>query len=151
LAGGFLSERYLGIKEFQDPLENRSLVKYRLIIEEFGGVEMFQAVLLTLKRIAEKHNVGIAEIASQYILQKPSVAGVILGARDVSHLENIRKLNFLRLDNEDLREIQTVIAHARGPKGPVYHIERDRTSKHGKIMKYNLNNLYLDRNRNCNA
>lgn len=147
VAGGFLSERYQGIKEFPESLENRSLVKYRLIIEEFGGMDMFQAILSSLKIIADKHNVGIAEIATQYILQKPSVAGVIIGAKDVSHLENIRKLNFFRLDNKDLQEIQTVIALAKGPKGPVYRLERDRIGKHGKIMKYNLNKPGINQDR----
>ncbi len=40
VAGGFLSERWLG----QMPpktLENRSLIKYRLIIDEFGGFALF--------------------------------------------------------------------------------------------------------------
>jgi aryl-alcohol dehydrogenase-like predicted oxidoreductase len=139
VAGGFLNERYLGIEEFPDPLENRSLVKYRLIIEEFGGMELFQAVLQTLDRIANKYNVGIAEIATLYILQKPHVAGVIIGARNTDHLEDIKKLSFLRLDDEDLRKIQAAIAQAKGPSGPVYGLERDRGGRHGQIMKYTLN------------
>ena len=38
LAGGFLHERWLGVAAPAEPLENRSLVKYRLIIEEWGRV-----------------------------------------------------------------------------------------------------------------
>jgi len=147
VAGGFLNERFLGLKEFQDPLENRSLVKYRLIIEEFGGIELFQVVLDALKQIADKHNAGIAEIAIQYILQKPCVAGAIIGVRNVDHLESIKKLSLLRLDDEDLQVIQSVINQARGPGGPVYSLERDRTGKHGKIMKYNLNKQESNRTR----
>ncbi len=41
LAGGFLSERWLGQPEPLEPLENRSLVKYHLIIQEFGGWATF--------------------------------------------------------------------------------------------------------------
>ena len=37
VAGGFLSERYLDAPEPAAPHENRSLTKYHLIIEEFGG------------------------------------------------------------------------------------------------------------------
>ncbi len=139
LAGGFLSERYLGAQDFQDPLENRSLVKYRLIIEEFGGMELFQKVLHVLAKIADRYYVGAAEVAIQYILQKPCVAGAIIGARNANHLENIKKIGSFQLDNEDLKDIQAVIAQARGPKGPVYGLERDRTGRHGRIMKYNLN------------
>ncbi|HXW19474.1 MAG TPA: aldo/keto reductase, partial [Roseiarcus sp.] len=37
LAGGFLSDRWLGAPAPTGDLPNRSLVKYRLVIEEFGG------------------------------------------------------------------------------------------------------------------
>ena len=37
VAGGFLSERWLGQAEPAGPLANRSLTKYKLIIDEFGG------------------------------------------------------------------------------------------------------------------
>ena len=52
LAGGFLSDRYLGRPDPAPPLENRSLVKYRLIIEEFGGWERFQDMLAALRQVA---------------------------------------------------------------------------------------------------
>lgn len=139
LAGGFLNERYLGAAGFSDLLENRSLVKYSLIIEEFGGVDLFKQVLRTLAKIAEKHDVGIAEIATQYILQKPHVASVIIGARNTDHLANLLRLRFFKLDDEDIQKIQSVVSQAKGPGGPVYGLERDREGKHGKIMKYNLN------------
>jgi aryl-alcohol dehydrogenase-like predicted oxidoreductase len=139
LAGGFLNEKYLGIDEFPDPLENRSLVKYRLIIEEFGGMGLFQEVLQILAKIAEKYSVGIAEIAMQYILQKPGVAGIIIGARNANHLPSLQKLSLFDLDDEDLGEIQSVVSRAKGPIGPMYGLERDREGKHGRIMKYNLN------------
>jgi aryl-alcohol dehydrogenase-like predicted oxidoreductase len=139
VAGGFLNARYLGITEFPDPPENRSLVKYRLIIEEFGGMELFQEVLHALAKIADKYDVGIAEIATQYILQKPYVGGVIIGARNTNHLGNIKKLRFFTLDSEDIEKIHAVIGKARGPAGPVYGLERDHEGRHGEIMKYNLN------------
>ena len=139
LAGGFLSGRSLGIDEIPITLENRSLVKYSLIIEEFGGMELFQSLLHSLGKIAKRHNVGIGEVAAQYILQKPQVAGVIIGARNVDHLESIRKLGFFQLDEEDFSEIKSVTNQARGPRGLVYDLERDRSGKHGKIMRYNLN------------
>ena len=37
VAGGFLGDRWLGRPEPEGPLENRSLTKYKLIIEDFGG------------------------------------------------------------------------------------------------------------------
>ena len=38
LAGGFLTDRWLGESDPGFAFDNRSLVKYRLIIEEFGGM-----------------------------------------------------------------------------------------------------------------
>ena len=71
IAGGFLSDRYLGTSDPTQPYENRSLTKYRLIIDEFGGYNLFQELLKVLRTIADKYHVGVAEIASKYVLQKP--------------------------------------------------------------------------------
>jgi len=46
-----------------------------------GGWELFQELLTTLKNIAEKHQVSIANIAICHILDQHSVGGVIVGAR----------------------------------------------------------------------
>ncbi|MBO3697930.1 aldo/keto reductase [Roseivirga sp. E12] len=139
VAGGFFSNRYLDTPEPQEPLENRSLVKYRLIIDEFGGYELFQEALDTLERIGNKHEVGIAEVASQYILQKPMVGAVIIGARNRNHLARLQSLTSFQLDAEDLNKIKEIVDKSEGPKGPVYDLERDKEGKHGRIMRYNLN------------
>lgn len=139
IAGGFLSDRYLGKADPPAPLENRSLTKYRLIIDEFGGYDLFQDTLKVLKKISDQYGVGIAEVAMQYILQKPLVGGVIIGARNRKHLEKFRLLSTFSLTKEDLQEIQAVRSEAKGPLGPVYDLERDKNGKHGVIMKYNLN------------
>jgi aryl-alcohol dehydrogenase-like predicted oxidoreductase len=139
VAGGFLSDRYLGTPDPIQPYENRSLTKYRLIIDEFGGYELFQELLKTLRNIANKYNVGIAEIASKYILQKPMVASVIVGARNNKHLGSLKKLDDFNLDSDDLKSIAKITGRSEGPNGFFYELERDKTGKHGSIMKYNLN------------
>ncbi len=45
VAGGFFGERWLDAPEPREPLENRSLTKYKLIIDDFGGWDLFQALL----------------------------------------------------------------------------------------------------------
>lgn len=140
VAGGFLSDRYLGQPDPQPPFENRSLTKYRLIMEEFGSYELFQELLQVLREIADRHTVDIAEVACQYVLQKPMVAGVIVGARNRKHLERLQRLTTFTLGAEELAKINALIAKSNGPKGPFYELERDKTGKHGSIMKYNLNN-----------
>ena len=86
IAGGFLSDRWLGSAEPQPPFENRSLIKYKLIIDDFGGWDLFQELLRTLRRIADRHETDIASIASRAILDRPMVAAVIVGARNRGHL-----------------------------------------------------------------
>ena len=141
VAGGFISDRYLNAADPAQPLENRSLTKYRLIIEEFGGYSAFQNALQILRQIGDKYKVGIAEVATKYILQKAHVAGAIIGARNLNHLHKYQQISAFDLDENDLAMIQTIIDNSAGPNGPFFELERDKTGKHGRIMKYNLNEV----------
>jgi aryl-alcohol dehydrogenase-like predicted oxidoreductase len=120
-------------------LENRSLVKYKLIIDDFGGWRLFQELLATLRRIADRHATDIATIASRAVLDRPGVGAVIIGARTRAHLAANVAISRLKLSPEDHAAIDAVARRRRGPLGDVYELERDRDSRHGSIMKYNLN------------
>jgi aryl-alcohol dehydrogenase-like predicted oxidoreductase len=139
VAGGFLSERWLGAASPLPPLANRSLTKYRLIIDEFGGWSLFQALLETLAAIASEHDCDIATIASAAMLAKPAVAGVIVGATSAKHLPAHRRVASIRLRPADHDRIAGVLSRRLGPLGDVYTLERDREGPHGRIMKYELN------------
>ena len=139
VAGRFLSKRYLGATEAKDPLPNRSLVKYRLIIEEFGGWSAFQELMQALGAIARRHGAGLANVATRWVLERSQVGAAIVGARDASHLEGNLKTFALRLDAEDRERIDAVLARHAGPPGDVYHLEREVKGKHAAIMRYNLN------------
>lgn len=146
VAGGFLSERWLGKPEPRRTgaapvLTNRSLIKYKLIIDDFGGWDLLQQLLRVLARIAAKHHTDIASVASRVILDRPQVAAVIVGATNTAHLQAHTGVASLRLDSEDLASIAAVTGRRRGPAGDVYALERDRTGPHGQIMKYELNAL----------
>jgi len=138
LAGGFFSERWLGEADPGHNFANRSLIKYRLIIDEFGGWRPFQDLLATLAVIARKHDTTIASVAAAWVLDQPGVAAVIIGARTAAHLERTLAILDLRLDADDQAAIDAVRQHRRGPTGPVYGLEGDRSGVHGRIMKYNL-------------
>jgi aryl-alcohol dehydrogenase-like predicted oxidoreductase len=114
------------------------LRKYKLICDDFGGWSLHQQLLATLKIIADKHRVGIAEIACKYILDKSQVKGVIIGARNTNHLKNILSVNTVELDDTDTSAIRQIILKAEGPAGSVFELERDKDGKHGSIMKYTL-------------
>ena len=137
LAGGFLSDRYLRAPEPVPPFANRSLVKYRLIIDEFGGWDRFQKLLRCLDTLAVRHGVSIANVAVGWVLDQDSVAAAIVGAADASRLDDNRRVFGLRLDDKDRQQL--VPFDDAGPAGDVYSIERVLDGPHAAIMKYNLN------------
>ena len=139
VAGGFLSNRWLGQPEPREALANRSLVKYKLIIDDFGGWELFQDLLRALRRVADRHGSDIASVATRVTLDYPGVAAAIVGATSRAHLNANVAAAKLALTPQDREEISRVTARATGPSGDVYALERDRNGRHGSIMKYNLN------------
>ena len=139
VAGGFLSDRWLGAAEPGAGFENRSLIKYKLIIDDFGGWVLFQQLLRTLRHIADAHGSDIATVASAAMLKRPAVAGVIVGARNRSHLDSNLAISNLALTEADHAAIDAVLALANDLDGDVFELERDRDGRHGSIMKYNLN------------
>jgi aryl-alcohol dehydrogenase-like predicted oxidoreductase len=146
VAGGFLSARWLGKPEPRrcgaaPVLTNRSLIKYQLIIDDFGGWDLFQELLQVLQQVAARHGTDVASVASRIILDKPQVAAVIVGATNTAHLQAHTGVASLHLDAADLGSIAAVTRRRRGPAGDVYTLERDRTGPHGQIMKYGLNAL----------
>ena len=138
LAGGFLSERYVNQPDPASPLENRSLVKYRLIIDECGGWDVFQDLLTALGAIASRYRVGIGTVAIRWVLDQPGVSGVIVGVRHARHLDQITLASALRLDDEDRAAIARVQARSTGPTGDVYDLERVKGGRHASIMRYDL-------------
>ncbi|MGH6873509.1 MAG: aldo/keto reductase [Aestuariivirgaceae bacterium] len=139
VAGGFLSDAWLGRPAPRFPLENRSLTKYKLIIDDCGGWDFLQQLLRVLRSIADRHGSDIATVASRAVLERPQVAAVIIGARNPSHLARNLAIMTLRLTASDHAEIGHVLAKGRRLEGDVFDLERDRTGPHGSIMKYNLN------------
>lgn len=115
LLGGFLSEGYLGAPEpTRSGLYTLSLQKYKHMIDVWGGWGLFQELLEVLDAIAQKHGVSIANVATRYILDKPNVAGVIIGARlGISeHISDNCRVFRLRLESEDLNEIRSVTSRS---------------------------------------
>ncbi|MBY0488819.1 MAG: aldo/keto reductase [Gemmatimonadaceae bacterium] len=139
LAGGFFHERWLNAPEPQEPQENRSLTKYKLIINEFGGWEAFQSLLQTLHTIAQTHHTTIGAVAIRSILDEPAVTSVIVGARHARHLPHTLAALSIELSAADREAIQAHLHSAKGPTGEVYALERDPQGVHAGIMKYNLN------------
>ena len=111
ICGGLISERYLGrVEPSGAELNTLSLRKYKRMIDAWGGWNLFQELLVNLNRIAQKHGVSIANVATRYILDKPGVAGVIIGVRlgIADHISNNLQVFNLTLDKSDLNDIESV-------------------------------------------
>lgn len=115
ICGGLISERYLGrVEPSTAELDTLSLRKYKQMIDAWGGWNLFQKLLLTLESIAQKYDVSIANVATNYILAKAVVAGVIIGDRlgIVDHRnDNTQVFNF-DLDKSDCYAIDAVCTNA---------------------------------------
>ncbi|NBT27356.1 MAG: aldo/keto reductase, partial [Actinobacteria bacterium] len=99
VAGGFLSERWVGVPAPEiATITNRSLIKYRLIIDECGGWEWFQSLLAVLGRVASKHGCDIASVATRVVLDWPRVAGAIVGAVNTTHVASHERVSGVHLD-----------------------------------------------------
>lgn len=116
LCGGLLSERYLGRPEAGSfDLDTASLQKYKRMIDAWGGWALFQELLRALKRVADRHGASVANASVRYILDRPSVAGVIVGARlgVADHSEDNAHAFDVGLEPGDVEEIEAVLAKGR--------------------------------------
>jgi aryl-alcohol dehydrogenase-like predicted oxidoreductase len=116
LCGGLLSERYLGQPEPRgSALDTASLQKYKRMVDVWGGWTLFQEVLAALHDVATRHAVGIPTVAVRWVLDRPAVAGAILGRRLglTDHRADNTGVFAIRLDAEDQARIEAVLAKAR--------------------------------------
>ena len=126
LAGGFLSEKWVGHAEpSTGGLSTWSEMKYKRFIDVTGGWKKFQPLLRVLQEIAKKHAVSISNIAMKYILEKPSVGGVIIGARlgKKNYIKENLKVFEIELDEADkkvIHEIQSQFDPVHGDCGDEY-------------------------------
>ena len=149
LAGGLLTDRWLGAddpgiavtRKAPGTLENRSLVKYRLIVEEFGGWEAFQDLLRAMRQVADRRGEGLsmAQVALAWTLGQPGVAAALLGFCGLERAEANLQACALELNAKEHRMLDAVLEHHPGPQGDVYSLEREPSGRHGAIMKTGLN------------
>ncbi|MGD2181646.1 aldo/keto reductase [Lusitaniella coriacea] len=116
LAGGLLSEKYLGQSEPSAwSLTTASLKKYKNMVNAWGGWTLLQQLLSQLKQIADKHGVSVANVAVRYVLEQPAVAGAIVGARlGVSeHCQENASVFRFQLDEADYQQLESTFSEAQ--------------------------------------
>jgi aryl-alcohol dehydrogenase-like predicted oxidoreductase len=142
VAGGLLSDAYLGQEDLGPSHENRSLTKYRLILDELGGWEPLQALLPELRAVADGCDSDVASVASGWALQRPGVRACIVGVRSRRHVARLAALrDAAPLAPADIARLDAVRDRYPEVPGEVYELERDRQGRHGRIIRYGLNEV----------
>ncbi len=118
LLGGFLSNRWLDKSRPAD-VADWSGMKYLRFIDAAGGWDAFQNLLRASHEIANKHGVSISNIASRWVLEHSSVAGIIVGARlgENEHRSDNARLFSFELDAEDHAELDAAFARTAAIPG----------------------------------
>lgn len=114
VAGGWLTERWLGQEEPDWERDGTwSRMKYGRFIRAAGGWARYQDVLAAAARVAHRHRVSVANVASRWVLDHPAVAGVIIGARlgERQHIADTVQLFGFSLTDEDRGELAEAIGH----------------------------------------
>ena len=137
LSGGLLSEKRMG--EAAPVADNRSHVKYFQVIEDSLGWDGYQKLLLLLDKIARKHAVSIAHVATKYILSQQGVGATIIGVRNSRHVESNTEIFRFQLDASDQEEIKGFLEGYPTVAGEPFELERTIGSKYRNVMKMNLN------------
>ncbi len=110
LAGGFLSDKWVGREEPAD-ISDWSGMKYKRFIDAGGGWSRFQGLMKAVTQVARKYGVSASNVATGWALRHPAVRATIIGARlskSEHRADNLRALA-LDLDEED-REVLTAAA-----------------------------------------
>jgi aryl-alcohol dehydrogenase-like predicted oxidoreductase len=116
VCGGLLSERYLNQPEPRgSSLDTVSLQKYKRMVDAWGGWSLFQELLTALHDVAARHAVDIPTVAVRWVLDRPAVAGAILGRRLglSDHRAGNAAVFSFRLDDEDQARLGAVLAQSR--------------------------------------
>ncbi|KAF9267833.1 aldo-keto reductase [Marasmius fiardii PR-910] len=119
LCGGFLADKWVGVNSPELYGETAGLTpsqrKYYDVIMTWGSWSDFQTLLYTLKTIADKHGVDVANVATRWVLDRPSVGAVIIGTR-LGVSSNVRsnlQVSSFRLDEDDNSKLEEVALGSR--------------------------------------
>jgi aryl-alcohol dehydrogenase-like predicted oxidoreductase len=116
LAGGFMSGKFTRKNEVAGDSRRDSF--------DFPPVNKAKAydIIDVLLEIAENHKVSAAQVALAYILRKPAVTSIIIGAKKHEQLLDNISATQLNLTTEEMQELDTISALA--PEYPGWMLER---------------------------
>ncbi len=104
LAGGLLSGKYT--REHQKPEDSRRSAFDFPIVDK----ERTWRIIDVLQPIAKAHETSVATVALAWILAKPFVSSIIIGAKRVDQLQQNLSAADLRLSEEEMQKLDEVSA-----------------------------------------
>jgi aryl-alcohol dehydrogenase-like predicted oxidoreductase len=104
LAGGLLSGKYS--RDNQKPADSRRSSFDFPIVDK----ERTWRILDVLRPIAQAHDTGVATVALAWILTKPFVTSVIIGAKRLDQLQQNLSATEIQLSEEEIRRLDEVSA-----------------------------------------
>ncbi len=127
LAGGFLSGKYDRNKETAGDSRRDAF--------DFPPMNKERAydIIDVMERIGINHNVSVARVALAWILTKPGITSIIIGAKREEQLIDNIECTKLELGDEELRELETV--SALQPEYPAWMVNRQMTGRFPEDLK----------------
>ena len=116
LAGGLLSGKFT--PDGQGPAGSRRANFDFPVVDKPRAF----AVVDVMRPIAQRHKVSVAQVALAWLLSRPQVTSVIVGARTPEQLDDNLQASKLELTPEDLRALDE--ASALAPEYPGWMLER---------------------------
>ncbi len=121
LAGGLLSGKY-GPGAPGNGEGRRASFDFPPVDKDRGW-----ACVAVMREVASKHGASVAEVALAWILAKPFVTSVIIGAKRIDQLDQNLAAVKLRLDAEDMAKLDDV--SALPPEYPGWMLSRQGTAR----------------------
>lgn len=104
LAGGFLTGKYRRGKPRPDAARRSNAEKQFLQFDE----EKSFNIIDELEIIANKHNATISQAAINYLLCKPAVVSVVIGARNKEQLSDLLKTTEWKMTPEEVQRLDEI-------------------------------------------
>jgi len=127
LAGGFLSGKFTRAKEIAGDSRRDTF--------DFPPINKDKAydIIDLMARIGENHNASAARVALAWMLTRPGVTSIIIGAKRIDQLIDNIECTLLKLNVEELGELEAISALA--PEYPAWMVERQMTGRYPENIK----------------